>query len=820
MPAEALQTKQVIDPGLAVDQAEEPEWLSHLADPYSGLDPEKLELAKSFIDAQWSSIREQSDNPSPTWADIDKIKEVADIAGCNTYLEHGPETEQFMSMVEGMTDQGLSSKTIMKLIRNRENSALFTQSFSENPTSVNDPDSPIGLAIRLAKLPIYDLAPEGQEETYYANGQGTERDVRDSIVVNLVTDPSEYKEYVALLEQKVPALEDSGFPLEIVGKTLLDRFNPSVAVNRDGMDYETKLLDYCTELGGSLSRLRAIDEDLSNQVVNSAFRQIISSEKPDIALIERVSTELSGLEESNDDAYGLFNQFKAMGGVRSLTDITKYITMSRRISESPALYGLVKDEAVEESNGLKLLPPYLSEIDSVLSLTDEPEELEAFFTKCNDLEELFIDNRIDSAKLLRAARALEGEEVGKFIEVIKNPSIQEAYSDPQLAKAINESLGWVYEDLENSDLVRAVESYKRLDNQAYFELPQIVRISTRLSRGKDGQRLNDIFYDALGKASTHVDKNGFPYDGVQAIEGMIDFIARTGRAGELQTTEYQTQLLEWFERSELPYSALPAIVSIRKDAISAGINDTPDAIHEWMFEDSERVKDQSRKNLVDYIGRNLGYDADAQDIGQAIEQAKSEVNARQESFRLLVNIGQDPLLTAVHENSGNLKALFDRVEMQDRGYDRGMEYALRRSGVEIALGIRSMESDEQHPIYGSSAFIDKGVPEGASGYGGIVLVFKPDKEFAEDVTFTPEDSFHGALRLTMEDAQILRHMKDSIGRGYTTTDDYVEAQIKNSLSIVDAEQIVVTGESQADELRAALPPEISSRIIIRTPQEQ
>ena len=180
---------------------------------------------------------------------------------------------------------------------------------------------------------------------------------------------------------------------------------------------------------------------------------------------------------------------------------------------------------------------------------------------------------------------------------------------------------------------------------------------------------------------------------------------------------------------------------------------------------------------------------------------------------MTINISSEAL-AGVIDSGGTINSFFDRNIDLDRS-DRG-DYDLVRSGVEVSLGLRSMDDETPHPIYGSCMFVDQEVPVGAVGYGDILLTFKETPELTSRTTYTPEDSFHGAQRLTTEDAKVLRLAKDAKDIGHSRTRDYVEAQIQGGVSLSDVDAIYVNSQEQKQFIAAKLPPEYVDRIMLRS----
>ncbi len=336
-------------------------------------------------------------------------------------------------------------------------------------------------------------------------------------------------------------------------------------------------------------------------------------------------------------------------------------------------------------------------------------------------------------------------------------------------------------------------------------------------------QIDSHFNETYSKYINRTDKDGNRFDSVWSIYHAIDDSYKHRDEKGLNP-----EALEWFDSSsDLPMFAYPSVASMRNEAVANGVEDNPKAVYDFIYNDPEMVSKLSSINRDKYIKSRLVNDyeyieqfvpgmqaggriSDEEKFDQLQNRALREAYNRQESFRTFININQDTL-KMVAEKDMQLKSILDAgVEV-----NHGDAYNARRSGVEVALGIRSMNSDESHPIYGSAGFVDRGYPDGAWGYGEVMLVFN-DEEMNSRSTFTAADSFHGADRMTREDAMIVRAAKDINGIKHTRTSDYVEVQVRGSVDISKAEKICVEDFNAAENLRQFLPEEMHSKIVVRS----
>ena len=344
--------------------------------------------------------------------------------------------------------------------------------------------------------------------------------------------------------------------------------------------------------------------------------------------------------------------------------------------------------------------------------------------------------------------------------------------------------------------------------------------------GADGsytrsERYSQVYYSLLDEEMGKVDKNGTPYSSPASVREVAGILASGNwREG--------VQFLQWYQQDDLPLSAFKVVMQVRDRVVLSGVPDNPTAIYDYFCSNKELIAEMSDDNLRCYLSGSLDsagsrlrgsqvvdWASQQGDVDSLISEARESAASRMDGFRLFVNIDSNKLISAA-SNEGFLRSIMDtQTGDYDNMVDRGAAYVFRRSDVELMLGNRS-RGGEDHPIYGSCGFIDRGIPGGAVGYGDVMLSFRPDAGgMDERTTFTPEDSFHGTHRLTREDAATLRVIKDRAGMSDERTEEYVEAQVIGGVDLSLVESIYVSSAETYSTLIEQLPREMSSRVILR-----
>lgn len=346
---------------------------------------------------------------------------------------------------------------------------------------------------------------------------------------------------------------------------------------------------------------------------------------------------------------------------------------------------------------------------------------------------------------------------------------------PNGPKNIEESLWLLRRHYGGYDLASA---YKLLQNPAvegHCGLSHIIMDETQLHGREKVQ-----FYNLAERFLSRLDKDGHPYDSPSTIRHAMQYPG-TGRN------------IDWFAQdASLPLAALPAISNFRAEAIAFGAPDTPRGVYDYLYRDLANIERMSERHLRSEVRKLVGHDA----VGRTIDRARHLAERLKGDARICVNMHPETL-GMIAQGDGKIKSLFDldgeRVYISPIGKRTASHsgYNLKRSGVEIALGIRSLDEHEEHATYGSMVFITGGIPAGANGYGDIMLSFRIDDDLSARTSYTPEDSFHGANRLTQRDAMALRLLKNACGIGTERTNDYVESQTVGGISLDRLDKIYV-----------------------------
>ena len=353
-----------------------------------------------------------------------------------------------------------------------------------------------------------------------------------------------------------------------------------------------------------------------------------------------------------------------------------------------------------------------------------------------------------------------------------------------------------------ADWQSALDVYEMTD-QPFDEL-----VKTMLQCEPNDQTLVAEYYALLKKTTRSVDKNGIPYSTPQGIEQA------------LQSPLYTPENREWFLQSgDVPMVMFDAVNRFRATLTARGVEDSAAAVYEAFCDDPELIAEESVVHVENYVSSLRIVDEDR--VAELMEAAHADAEARKDQFRVFVNIDLTALRKSIETTGGALKSIMD-TDVIDRsevgasvGVRRSANYIYHRADVEAMIGARA-RGDQEHPIYGSCGFVDRGGVAGARGYGDIVLSFKPSEHGLRDrTTYTPEDSFRSIHRLTEEDAATLRVIKNGAGQGFTRTNEYIEAQIVGGVNVDDAAEIFVP-EELAVQVRGVLPSARLEKVVITT----
>ena len=721
------------------------------------------------------------------------VKQLAELVGCSL-ADTNEASSARQKVVEMFLDGEVPLDNVLSLVRTKSNADKIAECQATAETDEQSAKS-LQLLTAVAKLPLFQAV---DHDNYYANGQGQESDVRDSVIATILSNPDGIAPHATMLLEKVPALIESGFPINLVAKSLLDEFNSSIAVNMHDKTYYAKKIDYCNQIGASIVPINEYDPQLAEYIVDGQYYEIVRADiPPDTAKIQLLGQELAYIKDQGTPVEAWLQDFSRpeLEGVDAVLNL---VTIGRRLAADPDLSTLAFSKSPDttyqtyEANGMRRAVTSLKSFD----------QIESFFGNCDIARSVLQDGRLDRGGLLEQLATMEPENVRLVVNQLRDPSVLAGLADESLRAQINRTTLLVGMSPDTVDLTRGLEVYRGLENNQYYSLFSVVMAGEDVKKNTPAG-WDETFYAVLNKAASMHDKNGNPYESARSISGVI----RNLVPNKFYSAEQQSQVqdtLSWYAQDAMPYVALPTISVMRESAAKAGVGDKPREIYNWMFGDPTRIQETSSIHLQNYANKLKA------DTGK-VEEAKQQAEQRIANFAVFVNLSEAALVGIATESDGAVKSLMDKVEMKERG----AEYDLFRSETEIGLGLRSLDETIEHPTYGSCGFTDKEIPAGALGYGDILLTFPMTDDLKSRTTFTPEDSFNGATRLTAGDAMTLRVLKDNLGLGYTNTQDYVESQVAAGTNLREASQIVVPDEVHKARLIASLPQEYHAKIVIR-----
>lgn len=478
---------------------------------------------------------------------------------------------------------------------------------------------------------------------------------------------------------------------------------------------------------------------------------------------------------------------------RSIEGVSQYVDDLKKIYKTHYQLEDVILTALSQSIDVQKTALYN---DSEYIMSDDPIYSLRCATELYDIEPRFkneIYQKIISMTGISAKQAMERLQDPAIIEVLDDESIR-----PELDMALPKIT------FMDKEVGSAIDAWREIDSS----LPGLLEVI--VSNEPNEENLKSAYYEYVRTFMSRKDKNGIPYDSADAIETFV-------RLESARLSEEGRANLEWFRSGDIPLSLLHTVIDTRDMLGEQASSLTPDEVYEKYRNDPELIEQLSHKSIREYLVGKLKINNarrlyDESKIEQAIELANNEAERRKDSFRLLVNIGPDALVKAAQDKNA-LASILDTDAKTEALQTRGTAYTLHRSVVELMAGVRS-HGEEQHPIYGSVGFVDRGIPTGAEGYGGIMLTFRTDG-LADRMSYTPQDSFHGAYRLTQEDAMALRILKSGAGLDHLTTSDYIEAQVRGGLSLEDVDKIYVNDTVTYEKLSVELPPELAAKLSLR-----
>lgn len=714
----------------------------------------------------------------------DRVKAFAEISGCREIMseEYAAGARQ---TIESLLGQGAKPEGIIDLIGDQEQMQTII-----NHAALSDPEAHQRSLDLMAQLARHDIISEFPQVVKGDNGVS-----RDRVITHLLQSPDKFARYVGAVDGQVDTVVASGFPSRITAGAVFYRFSDYYGNLRvtDDVAHITSLLEKQQAVGGSLQPIETLNPTLVNRLAGSAE----SLERLDSAEIISVANSLATLMKEHPEVYGLIKQ--DLESADSLEGIACQLNLADGVMRHAEIFSMLE----ERDKG-----KYSTSItQDFVNLMNRPsaEKITQTFAALERARDLLTDERLqDHHSLMRAC--MNNVNANAVIDLFSSESIQSRLDNEAMRIAIGKATGIMTVRIGRYDIESNLKTIESMTDPDKEWLSDLVYWEAQLRHeGLDEKGVRE-FRELFMEAMPRKDKDGNYYDAPESLRlAIVDTYYSRYIDGR-----YSPEDLLWYRASEMPIAGYTTVAVWRRKAVENGVADTPQAVYEWMHQDPEQVAMISRGNLADYVENKL-FEGDKQAAQEAIATARAELRQRNEHFRTFLNISTDALLSA-NASGGAIKSMLDAgVEVIDR--DRA--YKLRRSGVEVALGLRSMNSDAPHPIYGSSGFIDKEIPTGAVGYGDIMIAYKETPDQAARTTYTPEDSFHGAHRLTSEDAKILRLVKDAKEIGHMRTSEYVESQIRGGVTLEAADAIYVPTQKQHEALTAQLPANIAAKIVLR-----
>lgn len=711
----------------------------------------------------------------------DRLKQFVDMAGGG----YADETYSSVatSVINRLSASGASADNLLYLIGD---SRMMHEMINHgNDTDPEQYEQSLNLLAQLGRhemIAFIDESDDGGHE----------------IVRKILADPAEYAEYIGTIDGLVDEVAASGFPARLTADKVLERFSQYYG-NRgidDDIAYIKDALLYQQSIGGSAQILENVSPVLATQLINGGLEERVSTVD-----ITEAAAAVAALKKSYPDVYKFMEQQITYSN--DMAQLRTRLAIAGGFIDHAELFTMLDERESQERS----LDSYRNNI--IYSLKDSQEDTEAVMNRFAQLEKgvsILADRRLKGFRTV-ASRLFESPNPGEIIALLGSDSVQQHLDDPKTLDAVNDAMSAMLYDIGKYDVERIFTTFESIDDSQKEWLGDLIRGEARLrDKGLTDEQIIE-YHGLFTEVMPRRDKDGNHYDDAMSVKlAMESTYGRTYSRPKGASAE----ALSWYRQAGMPIAGYGAVAAWRAEAVAAGVADSPHAVYEWLHKDPEQVARISAGNLTDYLTRKV-HGGDEQAATKALATARQELPTRDEHFRVFMNISTQAL-TKVAESGGAIKSILDAgVEVAERGGD----YDLHRSGVEIALGLRSMNDDTPHPIYGSCGFVDGEIPAGAVGYGDILLTFKETPELAARTSYTPEDSFHGADRLINTDAKLLRLAKDAKDIGHTRTDDYVEAQIQGSLDLASIDAIYVNSDEQRDAIAAVLPTELVTRIIVR-----
>lgn len=720
--------------------------------------------------------------------------------------------EERRAVVEDLQSKGVSAETLLANV-DRWSGVPLTAFIDKYQTMMNesiDPPRTEKLATKLLHCKGINLLQENSE-----------------VFSQLASKPEEWEQTVDIIATEWPKLADD-FPKDLSSELALSAFDyyslangfmnmkkgeqyPEYAARKTQTNFEA--ISLIGTAGLDIKSKYSFPGPKDGFISNTAYR-LMNGEQVDRSAIqnsiEGFKAVVEDLSANNPALIELSQQTNF--SVEKPEDLSLLSSVLRGINDrEDSLKVLFTDDGLFKNTLQGIMYDSYREGYSTKIRDHEPNEIEVMASVDAALDFYNQENGYDNDVYITLART-RTDIAKREIQRLLTPSLREYLHDEEGKEEIARA---VYSLLRESVDIDAV-----VDAQKHVETPlqgMMLMIAQAQPHGAGKNEYYQLLKDNINK----LDKNGTPYNSPQYLAEAAVILA--------DGTDEGKEMLAWYMTESVPFAAFKTVVTMRERLVARGVHDSPSAIYEAYSHDPSLIAEMSHENLSLYLKGELAMVGHTENVHSYIEQdkideilsvARTSAEARKDAFRIFLNINEEPLLKAI-QNGGEIKSLLDTDVVDPEILKRrGASYVFRRSDVEIMMGNRSYD-ESSHPLYGSSGYIDRGVTRGAYGYGDIILSFKPrESGLSERTTYTPEDSFHGTHRLTEDDAQALRIIKNGVLSGggdliHAVTGGYVEAQISGGINVTDVDEIIVPDEETAIRLRNSLNADMSKKVTTR-----
>lgn len=734
-----------------------------------------------------------------------QAREVTDLLGCDSYKDPVVASDA-RSTFEGLLQDGATIQGLLNLFPHYD---YFNDFVSAEPSEQRN--KAIHQVAKLAKHP--------QLKFDYDPGR---------VAKTILSNPDDYAPVVDAIDAGAEFALETGYPQALASHLVEKSFEVYMSnlmniYGKDGeglpqvrANYVKSNFEAMHQLGPSSVHLQKLVDGRTptrdNFSTNLAVELLNGSASNVDQLRSKIvgtSDSLSTMSSEQPEVYRALIERTRIAATGDIDSISAYVGMAAEVGRRSLLTGMIPAENYD--NGIQRV------IHGVSSRMDYANNVfsEGLFSSLDELETVLkSDSRFDRSLVANQfIGKTDGEHSAAFRNLLLSPKVQELMSDETMRAQVNDALSTLDYEMGKYDLDKAVSTFQAIAAPMPGWLGEIMAQEARFGGANKALAIRK-FYEVAPKVLSRLDKDGNHYDSPKMLASAIAPLTRHDGAE-------QAANINWFFDGDLPAAAAEPVNRFRADAQKAGIEDSPSAVYEWLYRDPDKIAELSRDHLQEYLtgrlrmadGRSHLYEKVEQVVAtELLDRLGEEVDRSADDFRIFVNMSPDTAI-AVMQAGGSLKSMYDAGIDRDMGH---LSYVTRRSGVEVALGVRSMDDNTPHAIYGSCGYVGDGIPSGAAPYGLVMASFPFSEDLKDKVSFTPEDSFHGAYRLTARDAQIMRMFKSGRGQGHTSSTDYVETQITGGINMAASEHLYVPDDAMAEKLRAGLPEDMRDRVVVRS----